>query len=105
MTEDEMVGWHHRLNGHLSGCLGGAAVDGFEAALGCGGRADRPSVWGQPAPGRAADVEGGLAGKLLCLQSSHHTLVCSPGPPQSLLIQPGPGPTRGRSVSPLIKRI
>ena len=27
MTEDEMVGWHHRLNGHE-----------FEQALGVGGR-------------------------------------------------------------------
>ena len=26
MTEDEMIGWHHRLNGH-----------GFEQALGDGG--------------------------------------------------------------------
>ena len=27
MTEDEMVGWHHRLNGHKSGSTPGV-VDG-----------------------------------------------------------------------------
>ena len=38
MTEDEMVGWHHRLDGH-----------GFEQALGVGdeqGNLARCSPWG-----------------------------------------------------------
>ena len=33
MTEDEMVGWHHRLNGHE-----------FEQALGAGGQGDRYTI-------------------------------------------------------------
>ena len=27
MTEDEMVGWHHRLNGHEFGELGELVID------------------------------------------------------------------------------
>ena len=27
MTEDEMVGWHHRLNGHGLGSLGQMVMD------------------------------------------------------------------------------
>ena len=30
MTEDEMVGWHHRLDGHVFGCTLGVG-DGQEA--------------------------------------------------------------------------
>ena len=37
MTEDEMVGWHHRLNGH-----------GFEQALGVD---DEQGIWGTVVPG------------------------------------------------------
>ena len=33
MTEDEMVGWHHRLNGHESGCTPGVG-DG-QGGLAC----------------------------------------------------------------------
>ena len=33
MTEDEMVGWHHRLTGHE-----------FEQALGAGERTGKPGV-------------------------------------------------------------
>ena len=39
MTEDEMVGWHHRLNGHV-----------FEQALGVGdgqGGPERCGPWGR----------------------------------------------------------
>ena len=33
MTEDEMVGWHHRLNGHeFESILG---VDGIQGGLAC----------------------------------------------------------------------
>ena len=33
MTEDEMVGWHHRLNGHGFGCTPGVS-DG-QGGLAC----------------------------------------------------------------------
>ena len=35
MTEDEMVGWHHRLNGRGFGCTQGAG-DGQEGLACCG---------------------------------------------------------------------
>ena len=33
MTEDKMVGWHHRLNGHGFGCTPG--VGDRQGGLGC----------------------------------------------------------------------
>ena len=35
MTEDEMDGWHHRLNGHVFGWT--PAVDNGQEALACCG--------------------------------------------------------------------
>ena len=35
MTEDEMVGWHHRLNGHGSGWTAGVG-DGQGSLVHCG---------------------------------------------------------------------
>ena len=35
MTEDEMVGWHHQLNGHRSGWTPG--VGGEQGVLACYG--------------------------------------------------------------------
>ena len=37
MTEDEMVGWHHRHNGHGSGWTPGVG-DGQEGLACCGSR-------------------------------------------------------------------
>ena len=39
MTEDEMVGWHHQLNGHGSGWTPG--VDDGHGSLKCCGLWDR----------------------------------------------------------------
>ena len=41
MTEDEMVGWHHRLNGHEFGQTSGVG-DG-QGGLACCGSWDRKS--------------------------------------------------------------
>ena len=39
MTEDEMVGWHHQLNGHVFGwTLGGGDGQGGLACCGSRGR-------------------------------------------------------------------
>ena len=39
MTQDEMVRWHHRLNGHVFGCtLGAGDGQGDLACCGSGGR-------------------------------------------------------------------
>ena len=38
MTEDEMVGWHHRLNGHGFGWTLGAGAEGGLACCGSQGR-------------------------------------------------------------------
>ena len=38
MTEDEMVGWHHRLNGHGFGWTLGASAQGGLACCGSRGR-------------------------------------------------------------------
>ena len=35
MTEDEMVGWHHRLSGHWLGCTPGVG-DGQGCLVCCG---------------------------------------------------------------------
>ena len=35
MTEDKMVGWHHRLNGHVFGCTPGVG-DGQGGLTCCG---------------------------------------------------------------------
>ena len=40
MTEDEMVGWHHRLNGHGFGCTPGVG-DGQGGLVCCGSRGRR----------------------------------------------------------------
>ena len=55
MTEDEMVGWHHRRNGH-----------GFEQALGVGdgkGSLACCSPWGHK--------ESDMTERLNCLRSMH----------------------------------
>ena len=43
MTEDEMVGWHHRLNGHRSGWT--PAVGDGQGGLACFGSWDRKELY------------------------------------------------------------
>ena len=42
MTEDEMVGWHHHLNGHGFGCTPGVG-DGQGGLARCGSRGCKES--------------------------------------------------------------
>ena len=42
MTEDEMVGWHHRLNGHEFGWTPGIG-DGQGGLMCCGSRGHKES--------------------------------------------------------------
>ena len=42
MTEDEIVGWHHRHNGHGSGCTPGVG-DGQGGLACCGSRGHKES--------------------------------------------------------------
>ena len=43
MTEDEMVGWHRRLNGHGSGSPTPGAADGQGGLVCCGSRGRKES--------------------------------------------------------------
>ena len=67
MTKDEMVGWHHRLNGHeFEQTLGDSEGQGSLACCSLGGRllvADRPAVSiGCPPLGPARGPAHGMAG-------------------------------------------
>ena len=43
MTEDEMVGWHHRLNGHGFGWTRGVGDDGQGGLACCGSWGNKES--------------------------------------------------------------
>ena len=66
MTEDEMVGWHHRLNGHEFEQTPGVG-DGQECLASC-------SPWGHKESDMTEQLKGSMKLRLFCYGTTIQTL-------------------------------